>query len=103
VPRVPLPTPRQANERWSMDFVSDALADGRTFRCLTVVDDFTRESLAIEVAHSLPALRVIDVLERLARTRGLPAGIGCDNALPWLVKSSRQQRCRGRTARAPVT
>jgi putative transposase len=79
VARVPLPAPQRANERWSMDFVSDALADGRTFRCFTLVDDFTRESLAIEVAHSLPALRVIQVLERLARTRGLPRGISCDN------------------------
>lgn len=79
VPRVPLPTPIVPNERWSMDFVSDALADGRQFRCFTIVDDLTRECPAIEVAHSLPALRVIQVLDRLALTRGLPRSIVCDN------------------------
>jgi putative transposase len=79
VARVPAPARERANERWSIDFVSDALADGRAFRCFTLVDDFTRESLAIEVAHSLPALRVIQVLERLARTGGLPQSISCHN------------------------
>jgi len=79
VARVPRSTPIVANERWSMDFVSDALADGRGFRCLTVVDDCTRECPAIEVAQSLPAARVILVLEQLARTRGLPRSIVCDN------------------------
>lgn len=79
VVRVPLPRPGGPNERWSMDFVTDALADGRAFRCFTLVDDFTRESLAIEVNHSLPALRVLQVLDRLARTRGLPRSIVCDN------------------------
>jgi putative transposase len=49
-----------------MDFVSDALIDGRPFRCFTSVDDFTRECPAIEVAHSLPAWRVIHVLDRIA-------------------------------------
>ncbi len=79
VPRVPLPAPTVPNERWSMDFVTDALADGRQFRCFTIVDDMTRECPAIEVAHSLPALRVIQVLDRLAGTRGLPLSIVCDN------------------------
>jgi len=79
VPRVPLPAPRGANERWSRDFVTDALADGRAFRCFTLVDDFTREVPVIEVNHSLSALRVIQVLDRLARTRGLPRSIVCDN------------------------
>jgi len=62
-----------------MDFVTDALADGRQSRCFTIVDDMTRECPAIEVAHSLPALRVIQVLDRLAMTRGLPRSIVCDN------------------------
>ncbi len=79
VPRVPLPAPTARTERWSMDFVSDALADGRPFRCFTLVDDFTRECPAIEVAHSLPAWRVIHVLERVAAERGLPRSIVCDN------------------------
>ena len=77
--RVPLPKPSARTERWSMDFVSDALADGRSFRCFTLVDDFTRECPAIEVATSIPAWRVIHVLERVAAERGLPKSIVCDN------------------------
>lgn len=79
IARVPLPKPRGRTERWSMDFVSDALADGRPFRCFTLVDDFTRECPVIEVAHSLPAWRVIHALERVAVERGLPKSIVCDN------------------------
>ena len=77
--RVPRETPTRPNERWSMDFVRDALGDGRAFRALTIVDDCTRECVAIEVDTSLPALRVVAVLERLASPRGLPAAIVLDN------------------------
>jgi hypothetical protein len=63
--RVPLPTPSQRQERWSMDFTVDTLADGRGFRTLNIVDDFTRECVAIEVDRSLPGLRVARVLDRL--------------------------------------
>ena len=52
--RVPLPPPSRANERWSLDFMSDQLADGRVFRTLNIVDDFTRECRAIEVDTSRP-------------------------------------------------
>ncbi len=55
-----------------MDFISDSLWNGRRFRSLTIVDDFTREAAAIEVDTSLPARRVIDVLDRLEQERGLP-------------------------------
>lgn len=79
VPRQPMPVPSRVNERWSMDYVHDALSDGRTFRCLTLVDDHSRESLAIEVDTSLPGRRVIRVLEQLAELRGLPKGIVVDN------------------------
>lgn len=65
IARVPLPKPLRRTERWSMDFVGDALFDGRRFRCFTLVDDFTRECPALEVGHSLPACRVIHVLERI--------------------------------------
>ena len=61
-------------ERWSMDFISDSLWNGRRFRSLTIVDDFTREAAAIEVDTSLPAMRVIAVLERLEQERGLRSG-----------------------------
>ncbi|MDN7992217.1 IS3 family transposase [Burkholderia orbicola] len=79
VERTPLPLPTGPNQSWSMDFVSDGLAYGRRFRCLNVVDDYTRECLAIEVDTSLPGLRVQQVLERLKEMRGLPASITVDN------------------------
>lgn len=79
IPRVPLPLPAGANDRWSIDFVSDALGDGRKIRALTIVDDYTRECPAIEVDFSLSGERVVRVLERLAVTRGLPRAIVLDN------------------------
>ena len=79
VVRVPITAPTGPNVRWSMDFVSDALADGRKIRALTIVDAHTRECPAIEVDHSLPGARVVQVLERLRATRGLPTSIVCDN------------------------
>jgi putative transposase len=77
--RVLLTPVTRANERWSMDFTRDTLANGRPFRTLNIVDDYTRECPAIEVDHSLPGLRVVRVLEQLAATRGLPATIVVDN------------------------
>ena len=87
IARVPLPKPSARTECWSMDFVSDALFDGRPFRCVKLVDDFTRECVAIEVAHSLPAWRVIHVLERAATERGLPRSIVCDNGPEFAGKA----------------
>jgi putative transposase len=77
--RVPLPTPTRRGERWSMDFTLDTLADGRAFRTLNIVDDYTRECLAIEVDRSLPGLRVTRVLDRLHHAVGLPTSIVLDN------------------------
>jgi putative transposase len=77
--RAPKPAITGANQRWCVDFVSDALANGRRFRNLTVVDDATRECLLIEVDRSLPAERVIAALDRVARLRGYPPTIVCDN------------------------
>lgn len=68
-----------ANQRWAMDFMSDALSSGRKFRTLNVVDVHTRECPWIEVDTSLPAARVVQVLERLAELRGLPEVITVDN------------------------
>jgi len=79
VERKPLPKPVAANLSWSMDFVSDGLADGRRLRCLTVVDDCTRECLAIEVDTSITGTRVKQVMNRLAEARGLPQSITVDN------------------------
>lgn len=78
-PRTERPAPSGPNERWSMDFVRDTLSSGRAFRALTLVDDFTRESLHIEIDTSLPGLRVVRVLEQLAISRGLPKSIVVDN------------------------
>jgi putative transposase len=68
-----------ANARWSIDFVHDRLADGRAIRVLTVVDECTRECPALTVDHSLPSVRVIDTLDQLAGSRGLPERLVCDH------------------------
>jgi putative transposase len=77
--RVPLPRPSDRGERWSMDFMVDTLADGRGFRTLNIVDDYTRECVAIEVDRSLPGARVVRVLDHLQATRGWPQRIVVDN------------------------
>lgn len=80
------------NETWSIDFMSDSLVDGRKFRLLNVIDDFNRESLAIEVDTSLPSLRVIRVLDQLIATRSKPATIRTDNG-PEFISHKLQQWC----------
>jgi len=75
----PLAVPEAVNQCWSVDFMSDALWDGRRFRTFNVVDDYNREALAIEIDLSLPSLRVVRVLDRVAETRGLPQKIRFDN------------------------
>ena len=79
VERVPRSMPIAVNIRWSMDFVSDALADGRKFRALSIVDDFSRECPVIAVDRSLPGERVVRELEQVARVRDYPDVIVCDN------------------------
>jgi len=80
----PLSVPRQINTMWSMDFMHDTLADGRSFRTFNVLDDYNREGLGIEVDCSLPALRVIRALDRIIEWRGKPKGIRCDNGPEYL-------------------
>ena len=77
--RVPLPQAQAPNQRWSIDFIHDQLADGRRFRCLTLVDDFTRQCLLIHVDTSIGGATVVSVLDRLIRLRGRPATITTDN------------------------
>ena len=77
--RAPMLTPLQPNERWSLDFVSDQLTDGRRFRILTIVDDCTRECLALVADTSLSGLRVARELGRLIAERGRPKMIVSDN------------------------
>jgi putative transposase len=85
--RTVLPSATAANQRWSMDFVADALATGRRFRTLTIVDDFTRECPAIEVDTSLPGVRVTRLLDRLAATHRLPELIVVDNGPEFAGKA----------------
>ena len=67
------------NERWSMDFMSDALFDGRRFRVLTLIDNFTRESLAIKVGQGITGKEVAEVLDQIIEDRSKPETIQCDN------------------------
>ncbi|SFM05719.1 Integrase core domain-containing protein [Methylorubrum salsuginis] len=71
--------PQEPNQRWSLDFVSDKLDDGRRFRILVVVDDCTRECLALVVDTSLPGQRVARELDRIIAGRGKPLMIVSDN------------------------
>ena len=77
--RVPLPAPTRPNERWSMDFVSARTADGRWFRTLTVLDLFTRESLALVADRSLTGVKVAAALTPIVGHRGAPVAITVDN------------------------
>ena len=77
--RAPMVLPQGPNQRWSLDFVSDILADGRRFRVLVVVDDFTRECLALVADTSLSGVRVARELEGLTSERGRPLMIVSDN------------------------
>jgi putative transposase len=79
-----LMVPGQANQTWSLDFMSDSLSNGRTFRTLNVIDDYNREALWIEVDTSLPAERVVRVLETLLLERTTPRSIRMDNG-PELI------------------
>ena len=79
VKRQPLSVVQAPNRRWSLDFLTDTLVSGRRFRCLTVVDEFTRESLAVEAGFSIPSRQVIEVLEGLVRERGQPETLLTDN------------------------
>lgn len=79
-----LSEPVAINQVWSVDFMSDALVDGRKFRTFNVMDDYNREGLGIEVDFSLPSQRVIRALERIMEWRGKPLAIRCDNGPEYL-------------------
>jgi putative transposase len=85
--RQPLPEAVAANQVWSVDFMTDALSSGRRFRILNVVDDYTRECLAIEVDTSLGGVRVVRVLEELKQRRGLPRQIRSDNGPEFVSRA----------------
>ncbi len=77
--RAPMATPDGPNQRWSLDFASDTLADGRRFRILCVVDDFSRECLALVADTSLSGNRVARELDTIGARRGLPLTVVSDN------------------------
>lgn len=80
----PLVVPASINQSWSMDFMHDQLADGRSYRLFNVIDDYNREGLAIEVDFSLPATRVIRALNQVIEWRGKPLQIRCDNGPEYI-------------------
>jgi putative transposase len=88
----PLMVPPSVNRGWSMDFMCDSLVDGRRFRLLNIIDDYNRESLAIEIDTSLPALRVIRVLQKLIERRTKPKTIRVDNG-PEFISDRLKQWC----------
>lgn len=90
-----LRVPRQSDQTWSLDFMSDSLSDGRTFRTLNIIDDYNREALWIEIDTSLPAERVVRVLEQLIDWRGVPKQIRTDNG-PELISQRLESWARQR-------
>ena len=94
--RAPMALPQGANHRWSLDFLTDAFTDGRRFRILAIVDDFTRECLALVADTSLSGLRVARELDALIAIRGRPAMIVSDNGTELtsmaILRWSREQR-----------
>ena len=80
----PLAVPEVPNDTWSMDFMADQLADGRSIRTLNVLDDFNREGLCIEVDFSLPAERVVRSLNQIIEWRGKPQAIRVDNGPEYI-------------------
>ena len=91
----PLVQPVKDNHSWSLDFMSDSLANGRAYRTLNILDDFNREALWIEVDTSLPAERVIRVLEMLITWRGCPCQIRMDYG-PELISHRLEQWAKER-------
>lgn len=93
---VALTQPSCPNQSWSLDFMSDALVDGRRFRTLNIIDDYNRECLHIDVSFSIPSSRVISVLEQLISVRGKPASLRMDNGPEYVSIQFQQwakQRC----------
>jgi len=82
-----LDVPTAINQVWSIDFMCDQLASGKTFRTFNVIDDYNREGLGIEVDVSLPSARVVRALEQIMEWRGKPAALRCDNGPEYLSQT----------------
>lgn len=91
----PLQQQQRVNQSWSMDFMSDSLVCGRKFRTLNVIDDCSREVLAIEIDTSLPTPRVVRTLDRIIEERGKPGQIRVDNG-PEFISAVLETWCSDR-------
>jgi putative transposase len=98
VERQPLLLPGAANQVWSMDFVMDATANGRRIKILTIVDDFTKESLDLVVAHSISGDYVARVLDAIAQFRGYPSAVRTDQGPEFTSKALDQWAYEHRVA-----
>lgn len=90
--RAPLAVLPMENQSWSLDFVHDALICGKRFRTLNIIDEGVRECLAIEIDTSLPAMRVVRVLDQISSWRGFPRQLRMDNG-PELISSQLAAWC----------
>jgi putative transposase len=85
--RIPRQQAERVNDSWSMDFASDSLFDGRRFRVLTIVDNFSRECLGFEAGKSIKGETVVDVLNHIKYIRGTPRSIRVDNGSEFVSKA----------------
>lgn len=92
--KLPLETPSEENDTWSIDFVSDAIECGRKFRVLNILDDFNRKAVAQKLSMSMPARRVIRFLEEAIWINGKPKNLRCDNG-PEFISHEFQSWCKG--------
>ena len=83
-------SPRHTNHVWSYDFVFDSCANAQQIKCLTLVDEYTRECLPIDVAGSIRSRRLIEILGRLISERGIPRYLRSDNGPEFIAKSLSQ-------------
>jgi putative transposase len=84
--KVPLVVPKKAGDTWSMDFMCDVLMNKRKFRTLNIIDDYNREAITVEVAYTMPAMRVTQILERTIHEQGKPNCIRVDNGPEFISK-----------------
>ena len=85
-PRNPIERTLLPNQEWAMDFMSDALVNGRRIRSLNIIDHYNLECKAVQINYSLPAIRVIEILEQVISVHGKPARIRTDNGPEFTSK-----------------
>jgi len=101
--RQPLIRPGSANEVWSMDFVFDRVATGRSIKCLTIVDDATHESVAVVPEHSMGGVHLVRVMDEICAKRGRPSIIRTDNGKYCDADLGTSERCGSQTDRTRQT